>query len=130
MSEEKMRLYHTGKTADDRELSRELDRELEWKEVRTEHIVRDEWIDFRKTAYLFPDGRVIEPFYSYSRRDYVVVVASDTEGKYICVRQFRQGIREVTTEFPAGGIEDNEASASVQCHFSYEEWRTDSVVSL
>ena len=50
MSEEKMRLYHTGKTADDRELSREpdrepdreLDRELEWKEVRTEHIVRDE----------------------------------------------------------------------------------------
>ena len=123
MSEEKMRLYHTGKTADDRELSREpdreldwepdreLDRELEWKEARTEHIVRDEWIDFRKTAYLFPDGRVIEPFYSYSRRDYVVVVASDTEGKYICVRQFRQGIREVTTEFPAGGIEDNEASA-------------------
>lgn len=78
---------------------------LAWKEVRTEHIVQDEWIDFRRSAYRLPDGKVFEPFYSYSRRDYVVIVASDEEGDYLCVRQFRQGIREVTTEFPAGGIE-------------------------
>ena len=78
---------------------------LVWEEIRTEHIVQDEWIDFRRSAYRFPDGSVFEPFYSYSRRDYVVIVASDTEGKYLCVRQFRQGIKEVTTEFPAGGIE-------------------------
>ena len=78
---------------------------LEWKEVSTEHIIQDEWIDFRKSAYLFPDGTVFEPFYSYSRRDYVVIVASDEDGNYLCVRQFRQGIKKVTTEFPAGGIE-------------------------
>ena len=85
--------------ADDREEN------LAWEEVSTEHIIQDEWIDFRKSAYRFPDGRVFEPFYSYSRRDYVVIVASDTEGNYLCVRQFRQGIKKVTTEFPAGGIE-------------------------
>lgn len=78
---------------------------LAWEEIRTEHIIQDEWIDFRRSAYRFPDGKVFEPFYSYSRRDYVVIVASDTEGKYLCVRQFRQGIQKVTTEFPAGGIE-------------------------
>lgn len=78
---------------------------LAWEEIRTEHIVQDEWIDFRRSAYRFPDGSVFEPFYSYSRRDYVVIVASDTDGKYLCVRQFRQGIKTVTTEFPAGGIE-------------------------
>lgn len=78
---------------------------LAWEEIRTEHIVQDEWIDFRRSAYRFPDGSVFEPFYSYSRRDYVVIVASDTDGKYLCVRQFRQGIKKVTTEFPAGGIE-------------------------
>lgn len=78
---------------------------LAWEEIRTEHVVQDEWIDFRRSAYRLPDGRVFEPFYTYSRRDYVVVVASDTDGKYLCVRQFRQGIKEVTTEFPAGGIE-------------------------
>ena len=78
---------------------------LTWEEISTEHIVQDQWIDFRRSAYRFPDGSVFEPFYSYSRRDYVVIVASDAEGKYLCVRQFRQGIKKVTTEFPAGGIE-------------------------
>ena len=78
---------------------------LAWEEIRTEHIVQDQWIDFRRSAYRFPDGSVFEPYYSYSRRDYVVIVASDTDGNYLCVRQFRQGIQKVTTEFPAGGIE-------------------------
>ena len=67
--------------------------------------MQDEWVDFRRSTYRFPDGKVFGPYYSYSRRDYVVIVASDTDGKYLCVRQFRQGIRKVTTEFPAGGIE-------------------------
>ena len=80
-------------------------KDLLWEEVSTEHIVQDEWIDFRRSSFRFPDGNVFEPYYTYSRRDYVIIVASDEEGKYLCVRQFRQGIREVTTEFVAGGIE-------------------------
>ncbi len=78
---------------------------LAWKEIRTEHVVQDEWIDFRRSAYQFPDGNVFQPFYSYSRKDYVVIVARDEDGNYLCVRQFRQGVKQVTTEFPAGGIE-------------------------
>lgn len=81
------------------------EKELAWEEIRTEHLVTDEWIDIRRSAYRFPDGSVFEPFYSYSRKDYVVIAATDEEGRYLCVRQFRQGIKEVTTEFPAGGIE-------------------------
>ena len=81
------------------------DDDLIWEEISTEHIVQDEWIDFRRSAYRFPDGTVWQPYYSFTRRDYAVVVASDTEGRFICVHQFRQGIRQVTTEFPAGAIE-------------------------
>jgi ADP-ribose pyrophosphatase len=81
------------------------DKDLMWEEISTEHLVQDEWIDFRKSSFRFPDGNVFEPYYTYSRRDYVVIVASDEDGKFICVKQFRQGIREVTTEFVAGGIE-------------------------
>ena len=78
---------------------------MAWEEVSCEHILQDEWIDIRRSKYKFPDGTFFEPYYSYSRRDYVVIVASDTEGNYICVRQYRQGIDQVTTEFVAGGIE-------------------------
>ena len=80
-------------------------------EISCEHIVQDQWIDFRRSAYRFPDGRVFEPYYSYSRRDYAVIVASDEKGNFLCVRQFRQGIRKVTTEFPAGGIERKDGEA-------------------
>ncbi len=79
--------------------------ELAWERVSVKHIVQNEWIDIREEAYRFPDGTVFTPFYSYSRRNYVVIVASDTDGNYLCVRQFRQGVKKVTTEFPAGGME-------------------------
>ena len=78
---------------------------LEWEEISVEHVIQDQWIDFRKSRYRYPDGREFEPYYSYSRRDYVVIVATDEDGNYICVRQFRQGIKRVTVEFTAGGIE-------------------------
>ena len=81
------------------------DASLAWEEIETEHIITDKWIDFRRSTFRYPDGREFSPYYSYSRRDYTIIVASDTEGNYLCVRQFRQGIKEVTTEFPAGGIE-------------------------
>lgn len=88
-------------------MSDQKDKKLIWEEISTEHIIQDEWIDFRRHVYRMPDGSVFEPYYSYSRRDYVVIVAIDEEGKLPLVRQFRQGIREVTNEFPAGGIEKN-----------------------
>ena len=92
-----------GQEDKDKQIWRE--EELAWEQVSCEHLVQDEWIDFRKTSYRFPDGSIFSPFYSYSRRDFVVIVAFDTKGRLICVRQFRQGLGEVTTEFCAGGIE-------------------------
>ena len=32
------------------------DKDLEWEEIEMEHIVRDQWIDFRKSTYRYPDG--------------------------------------------------------------------------
>ena len=86
------------------------DEDLIWEEISTEHIIQDQWIDFRRSAYRYPDGTVWEPYYSYTRRDYAVIVATDGDGRVICVRQFRQGIRQVTTEFPAGAIEKKDGA--------------------
>ena len=62
---------------------------LDWKLVKEEALVNDQWMHFKKQDYQFPDGSVHGPFYTYS----------------ICVKQFRQGIGRTTVEFPAGGIE-------------------------
>ena len=37
------------------------DKDLVWEEIETEHIIHDEWIDFRKSTYKYPDGRVFSP---------------------------------------------------------------------
>lgn len=79
--------------------------ELKWEALKVEHLVQDEWIDFRRVRYRLPDGSEFEPYYNYSRRSFVIIAARDEEGNYICVRQYRHGIGRVTTEFSAGGIE-------------------------
>lgn len=83
------------------------DKDLEWTFRQRETIVKDQWIDFRKDTYMMPDHSIRGPFYTFSKKNYAVVCATDEEGRLICVRQYRQGIRHVTTEFPAGGIEDD-----------------------
>ena len=82
---------------------------LTWELVHDEQIVKDRWMDMKAATYRLPDGREVGPFYHYSRKDFVVIVAVDENGDFVCVRQFRQGIARITTEFPAGGLEEGES---------------------
>lgn len=91
-------------------MSKNDQKNLEWEEISVDHIINDKWIDFRQVDYRLPDGKIWQPFYNYSRKDFVVILASDRDDNYICVRQFRYGVGEVTTEFPAGGIESGSLS--------------------
>ena len=83
---------------------------LVWKLKKEEHVVQDEWIDFRRNDYELPNGEVIGPVYNYSKHSFSLIVATDEKGDFICVRQYRHGIDEVTSEFPAGAIEYKEKS--------------------
>ena len=85
------------------------DENLRWKLIKEEHLKQDKWIDFRQNIYELPDGTDIGPVYNFSKHSFSVVVATDEKGRYVCVRQYRHGIDEITTEFPAGGIEYKES---------------------
>lgn len=85
-------------------------KELEWKLLSEETIEENQWIHILKTRYLLPDGKEAGPFYDYQRCSYAIAVAIDTEGKLLCVQQYRHGIGEVTTEFPAGAIEKTDSA--------------------
>lgn len=60
---------------------------------------------FQRIDVQIPGRKRCGAFLQLQPSGYAITVATDEEGNYICVRQFRQGIKEVTTEFPAGGIE-------------------------
>lgn len=95
--------------------------EIKWKKISTEHIVQNKWIDFRGEKYIFPNGVESGYFYTFTKQNYVVIVAKNTEGKYICVRQYRPGIDCVTCEFPAGGMEAGENPLDCAKRELYEE---------
>ena len=82
-----------------------MSEELRWELVEEKHIIQDAWIDFRANIYRLPNGVEFGPVYNFSKHSFSIVVAVDTQGRYICVRQYRHGIDKITTEFPAGGIE-------------------------
>lgn len=94
-----------------------FEKKLYWELINEEHIIQDAWIDFRRNEYKLPDGQTITPVYNYSKHSFSLVVATDRSGNFICVRQYRHGIDEITTEFPAGGIEyaKKEDAANAPC---------------
>lgn len=81
---------------------------LTWKVLSTKTVRKDEWIDFRSSRCELPNGSVIDPFYTYHKCNFCVIVATTETGEYICVRQYRLGVGAVLTEFPAGAIEAGE----------------------
>lgn len=81
---------------------------LRWKWLSGSIVRQDRWVDLRENTYLLPNGKEITPYYTTRNRSFSVIVARDPEGSYVCVRQFRPGTETVTTEFPAGGMEDGE----------------------
>ena len=94
-----------------------FEKKLYWELINEEHIIQDQWIDFRRNEYKLPDGQTIKPVYNYSKHSFSLIVATDRSRNFICVRQYRHGIDEITTEFPAGGIEyaKEEDAASEPC---------------
>ncbi len=101
-----------------------------WEKLTEKDLVNDQWIEFKESSWKFPDGAVWSPYYTFTRRDYVVIVARCPDGKFVTVRQFRQGIEQVTSEFPAGGIEKGESPLDAakrelaeETGYVSDEWR-------
>lgn len=100
------------------------DKKLWLDEKTKECLFSDHRISLFRSFFAAPDQRELGPYYSLKLGSYAVVVAVDESGSFICVRQFRHGIRRITTEFPAGGIvpdscgenvrEDNSDSISIE----------------
>ena len=79
--------------------------------VRTTRIVhQDRWITLRADECVTADGHVIAPYYVVGFPDWVVIVATDSDGQAILVDQYRHGMGVISSELPGGAIEPKDAS--------------------
>lgn len=79
-----------------------------WKILNSEYVLRRPWLTARKDTVQLPDGRMNDEFWVLEYPQWINVIASTTDGRYILVRQYRHGLGEVATELCAGVVEDGE----------------------
>ena len=79
-----------------------------WTVQSTEQVIKDKWIDVRADSCRTGQGVLVEPFYTYHPKNWVLVAAETKSGEWLIVRQYRHGIQEFDYEFPAGNCESQD----------------------
>lgn len=83
-------------------------RDLSWKKLSSEYIIKDTWATVRADSCLKPDGKIIEPYYVYEFPDWVTAFAITEEGKVIVERQFRYALNQTHYEMPGGCVDESD----------------------
>lgn len=62
---------------------------------------------FSETVHL-PDGRVVEGFHQVQLLDYALMVVERDDSRFIVIRQYKHGVRDISLTPPAGGMNPGE----------------------
>ena len=79
-----------------------------WTTLGESTVVQDRWIDLKRQRCRTPSGQELDDFYVQRCPDWVNVVAVTDAGRFVRVRQWRQGAQVVSLELPGGVIDPGE----------------------
>ena len=77
-----------------------------WKKL-SEYYGYEGWRKMLIKKFQLPDGGIME-FDVLESPSYVTIIPVTTEGRWVCVRQYRPGPEKFITGFPEGGLEEGE----------------------
>lgn len=79
-----------------------------WKLLSTKNIFTSKYLGADVSSYELPNGKIIEDFYSFSRGNFVLVVAINSKQEILIERQYRPMADDFIYELPAGWIDKGE----------------------
>jgi len=79
-----------------------------WVLLESEIVYESSFISLYKEKLKRPDGKIVDNFYSVKRRDAAYIVALTKDNKVPLVHQYKNGVKDVIWEVPAGFVEVNE----------------------
>ena len=85
-------------------------RDLTWKKLSSEYLLRDTWATIRIDSCEKPDGVIVEPYYVYEFPNWVTALAFTKDGKIILERQYRHALGETMYEIPGGCVDASDKS--------------------
>jgi len=87
-----------------------MNRELKWKTLASEYLIKDTWATIRKDTCERSDGKIISPYYVYEFPDWVCAFAITKDGKVILEKQYRHALGKVDYEVPGGCVDAADVS--------------------
>jgi len=81
-----------------------------WKVLSSEYLARKPWYTVRHERVELPDGRIVPDYYVYEYPDWINVIATTRDGRFVMIDQYRHGLGETAYEIPAGVVEPTDAS--------------------
>ena len=83
-------------------------KDITWKVLRTEYLIKRPWLTARRDDVELPDGRTIPEYYVLEYPDWVNVIAITKDGHFVMERQYRHALGCTCFELPCGVIEQGE----------------------
>ena len=83
-------------------------KDITWKVLRTEYLIKRPWLTARRDDVELPDGRTIPEYYVLEYPDWVNVIAITKDDQFVMERQYRHALGCTCFELPCGVIEEGE----------------------
>lgn len=80
----------------------------EWELIESEYASQCPWLKVRKDKVRVSNGIVIDDYYIVEASNWVNVIAITEDRRIVMEKQYRQGIRRICYELPAGMVEQDE----------------------
>lgn len=80
-----------------------------WKVTRSEIVIKTPWFSLRKDRCLTPQGIIVPEYYTWQKRDCVIVFPITKDNTVLLIKQYRHGVREICLDFPGGTIEEGQS---------------------
>ncbi|MCX6588541.1 MAG: NUDIX hydrolase [Acidobacteria bacterium] len=80
---------------------------MSWKLLNSRTLIEDQWITVRSNDYITGDGRQIDGYYLVERSNFVIV-AAESRGKLVMIREYRAGTGRQYLSLPSGHMEPGE----------------------
>ncbi len=80
-----------------------------WKLLEAKEVFVSPFLKVFQDRLEKPDGKIVENFFSIQRKDAACIVALTKDKKIPLVRQYKNGVKDLIWEIPAGFIDDGES---------------------
>jgi 8-oxo-dGTP pyrophosphatase MutT (NUDIX family) len=87
-----------------------------WEIISSRQVLDTPFLKIRCEELALPDGTTLDEYYIIENRGWVGIVPVTEDGRIIINKQYKHGIGQEVLEFPAGGIDENEADPLIAAH--------------